>query len=102
MSLEHKPVHGMNNDEIDALNKWASDFRKAGPAMQGLANTAKAIHRDMIGSPVWRVAEGQPEAGRERPTDQDPWSIGAPKVNYVDHIETLGDSDGSPAEEGDA
>jgi hypothetical protein len=96
-----KPVQGMNPEELAALNKWASDFRKVAPQLAQLASSSQGIHKAMLEAPVWRVAEGRPPGDMPRPEEKkDPFSIGAPKVNYVDHIDTSRDSHESPDTEG--
>lgn len=92
-------VRDMNAEELAALNDWATAMRQAMPAMQGMAASARSIRDRMIESPQWQILEGR------QPTDEtikpgDPWRTGAPKINYVDHIETQGDSSGSPDLEG--
>lgn len=101
MTMPRKPVHGMTPTELAALNNWAAAMRAAKPKLKETAQVAQAIHKEMVAAPVWRVAEGQPEVGMERPAQQkDPWSIGPPKVNYVDHIDRLSDSHESVDERG--
>lgn len=93
MTMQRKVVRGMNPEELAALNDWANTMRRAAPQMRATATAAKTITEAMIGAPVWRMAEGTPEFGHQKPTNEDPWKIGAPKVNYVEHIETIGDSE---------
>lgn len=98
MNMKRKPVHGASPEQLAALNKWAADFRKAAPAMQRTAAAAKKIHQDMLAAPLWRAVEGQVPADMQRPVEaKDPFSIGAPKVNYVKHIDIPGDPHESPA-----
>jgi hypothetical protein len=85
--LKIVPVQGISPEQLAALNKWAADYREAKPKLAAIAKTAKDIHGRAVAAPVWRVAEGTPEPGQEKPTDMPGWNIGAPKVNYVDHIE---------------
>jgi hypothetical protein len=99
--LRRKPVSGMDPEQLAALNQWASDFRKVAPKMAELAGSSQAMHKAMLEAPVWRVVEGTPPAGELRPEEvKDPWAIGAPKVNYVDHIDVPGDSSESRDEKG--
>lgn len=95
MIRRQMPVHGITPEQLEALNKWAADLTKAMPEMTRMAQTAKAIHRDMVNAPKWQIAQGDPVAGAPK-VMEDMWSIGAPKINYVDHIDRPGDSDGSP------
>lgn len=97
---QRKAVHGMKPEEIAALNQWAKDFTKVAPMMRQTAMAARKISEEMIAAPVWRMAEGSAPGGAPRPEDQPAWNIGAPKVNYVDHIDMIGDSPESPDNEG--
>lgn len=100
MTKQRKAVHGMNPEQLAALNKWAGDMRKAAPMMKETAAAARKISEEMIAAPVWRMAEGSAPGGAPRPAEQPAWNIGAPKVNYVDHIDRIGDSAESPDDEG--
>lgn len=54
------------------------------------AQMAKRIHQELVDAPQWRIAETpKPD---NAPTEE-VWSIGAPKVNYVDHIQLNDEED---------
>jgi hypothetical protein len=99
MSMKIKPVQGVSPEQLAALNKWAADYRTALPTIERMVGTAKEIHARTVAAPIWRVAEGSPEAGQE-PMPELKWDIGAPKVNYVDHIDVSTDSPESVNDEG--
>ena len=101
MSMKVTPVQGISAEELAALNRWAHDFREAKPVLASLAKTAKEIHAQTVAAPIWRIAEGAPAAGEEK-MPEFKWDIGAPTVNYVDHIDVSTDTPVSVKDEGSA
>jgi hypothetical protein len=96
--LKVVPVQGVSPEQLAALNKWAADYRERMPQVAGIVNVAKDIHRQAVAAPVWRVAEGTPEVGCDKAPEVS-WNIGAPKVNYVDHIEVSATDSGESVNE---
>lgn len=75
----------LTDEQRDAFIQFAKDCAEAGPAMQDMHNVARTIHGHMIRAKEWSIATGvAPEGARP---NGETWNIGAPKVNYVDHIE---------------
>lgn len=85
--LKPKPVTGLDAKQLAALNDWASTYRTTLPKMAEIATAARKVNQEMIAAPVWRAVEGEPEPGKPKPSFDQQWNIGPPKVNYVDNIE---------------
>lgn len=88
-----KVVHAKNLDKLTpeqraALATWMRDMRKMLPAMQELERTAKSVYQAILDAPTWTIVEGEPMPGNE-PSVEQLWNVGAPQVNYVDHIEPI-------------
>ena len=85
-----KPIKRVDLSKLDAEQKAAlqaflTNCRMAAPHVQEMQDAAKAVFANMIRSPQWGIADGeQPENGTPR---ESLWHVGAPEVNYVDHIE---------------
>jgi hypothetical protein len=85
-----KVLKEMSPEERAALRDWAEQYKKVQPEMERMAKAAKEIHRQMVDAPTWRVVEGQPLPGAEKPSlPTDLWNTGGPTINYVDHIEPI-------------
>jgi hypothetical protein len=74
-------VSKLTPDERAALSQLVRDAKAAGPDIKALRDTAKTVFSQWLKSPRWGIAEGEGEQ------PQDLWHVGAPTVNYVDHIE---------------
>jgi len=68
-------------DERAAFVQLVRDAQAAAPHMKEVQDTARTVFAQWLKSPKWGVAEG------EEKQPQDLWHVGAPAVNYVDHIE---------------
>jgi hypothetical protein len=71
-------VSMLTADERAALAQLIRDAKTAAPDIKAMQDTAQAVFAQWLKSTQWGVTEGEPE---------DPWRVGAPAVNYVDHIE---------------
>lgn len=72
-----------------ALAKFAGDFQKAMPHMAAAAKTAQKVHQSMLDAPTWSLVENsKPTTPAE---DPQMWTVGHAQVNYVDHIDTIGE-----------
>ena len=81
-----KPVKRVDLSKLDAEQKAAlqaflTNCRMAAPHVQEMQEAAKAVFADMVRAPQWGIAEAQ-----DKPRES-LWHVGAPEVNYVDHIE---------------
>ena len=84
-------LHLLDGQQRETLSKFQKDFQTALPAMNELAQTAKAMHEAMIHAPGWQIMENEKPDAPVQPPGM--WSVGHAKVNYVDHIETEGAQD---------
>jgi hypothetical protein len=80
----------MTPDQQAALTKWQKDFRTVWPQMQKTGVLAQRIFKEMVDAPQWQIAETERPEGVSEPQM---WTVGHAKVNYVDHIDTRGDSE---------
>lgn len=85
-NMKKVPVKDISAEELAALNEWASKMREAQPKLAQMGRQARAVHKATVEAPRWSLAVTDMEA-LKAPVSQDPWSIGAPKVNHVSHIE---------------
>lgn len=74
----------LNSEQRAAFIQFAKDCKQAAPNVTEMQQTAQAVFAHWLKSPEWHIAEGE-NPGSKPP--QDLWHVGAPKVNYVDHIE---------------
>lgn len=80
--LNQKTVSGLDAEQLSALNDFARTYREALPRMNEIAAAAMKVRDDFISADTWRMVEGD-NAGQPQPL----WSVGPPKINYVDSIE---------------
>lgn len=71
-------VSKLNPEQRAALAQLIRDCQQSAPDMKAMQDTAKQVFAQWLKAPQWGVAE----ADRE-----DLWHVGAPAINYVDHIE---------------
>lgn len=77
-------ISKLSDEQRAALGQFIRDAKSAEPYLRELRETAQDVFKQWMHSPQWSIVDG------ERPDDAAPqqtWSIGAPKVTYVDHIE---------------
>lgn len=74
----------LTHEQRAALGQFIRDAKAAAPHIQEMRDTSQELFKQWIASPSWQIAEG--EKPDDPPTPKQ-WNIGAPKVNYVDHIE---------------
>lgn len=71
----------LNPQQRAAVIQFVKDCQQAAPQVEEMQQTAQAVFAHWLRAPQWHIAEG------ENPQPQDLWHVGAPEVNYVDHIE---------------
>lgn len=81
-------LHLLDGQQRQALGQFAKDAQKVLPHMQAAAEAAKTLHRAMIDTPIWRIADGEKPDAMDPDTQPKQWTVGHAEVNYVDHIET--------------
>lgn len=89
-------IHLLSGQQREELGKFQKDLNKAMPHMMEMATTAKRLNQAMIDTPLWRVVDNAPV--QPQPEDfEEPkmWTVGHAKVNYVDHIKTSADDEGT-------
>lgn len=79
----------LSAEQQEALVQWQKDFKKVLPELQKTAVVAQRLFQEMLDASTWQIAVDEQPAGVEEPKM---WTVGHVKVNYVDHIETRGDS----------
>lgn len=84
-----KPIKRVDLSKLDpqqraAFLQFVRDCKQAAPHVEEMQKTAQQVFAHWLRAPQWHIAEGQ-HAGA--PPKQNPWHVGAPQVNYVDHIE---------------
>ena len=83
-------IHMLDAEQKAALARFQQDFNKALPHITAVGAAAKRLHQEMVSAPYWQIADTQkPDDAPE----QQMWSVGHAKVNYVDHIEHEGTQD---------
>jgi hypothetical protein len=83
-------VPPLNLEQRQALADFAKHMQANRRIFAETAQVAKRIHQEMINAPQWRIAETpKPEDAPE----QQVWTIGPPKVNYVDHIQLMSEDE---------
>ena len=85
-----KPVKRVDLSKLSpeqraALIQFVRDAKTVAPQMDEIRDTARAMFAQIVKAPKLGIAEAEPP-GATRPP-QDLWHVGAPEVNYVDHIE---------------
>jgi hypothetical protein len=78
----------LNPEQRAAVIQFAKDCAQAAPQVQEIQQTAAAVFREWLRSPQWGISEGEPPQAQPQ---QNLWHVGAPQVNYVDHIERASD-----------
>lgn len=85
-------LHLLSGDQQQALGKFQKDLKTAMPHMVEMATAAKRLHQGMLDAPFWRVMDGPRPDEAEEPQE---WTVGHAQVNYVDHIKTTMDNEGT-------
>lgn len=86
---QHKVA--LSPEQKESLTQWQKDFKKVFPAIQQSAGIAQRLFQEVMDAPIWQINEGpQLEEQVEPPK---PWTVGHAKVEYVNRIETKGDSE---------
>lgn len=85
-----KPVKRVDLSKLSpeqraALGQFLRDSKRAAPQVEEMRQTAQQVFAHLLKTPEWQLAEAEPPQG-ERPQES-LWHVGAPEVNYVDHIE---------------
>jgi hypothetical protein len=74
----------LNPEQRAALIQWIKDVKALEPVIKQAREEAQTIFAETVKAPQWRIAEAPCDG--EKP-QQELWHVGAPEVNYVDHIE---------------
>jgi hypothetical protein len=77
-------------EQRDAFIQFVKDCRAAAPQIEEFKQTMQQVFVEMVRAPRWSLhdAEGAPPPGLD-----ELWHVGAPVVNYVDHIDIERPSD---------
>lgn len=87
-------VTGYTPEQKRALLAFQQRVKATAAQRNEMAQAARAAFAATATAPEWTIATGHyPEAGKPPTDDDQHWNIGAPQVNYVDHIEGI-DGDG--------
>jgi hypothetical protein len=73
----------LNPEQRAALIQWIKDIKTLEPVIKEVREDAQTIFAQTVKAPELRVAEAPLDGDRP----QELWHVGAPEVNYVDHIE---------------
>lgn len=71
-------VPPLDDEQLEAVNTFAEDFRAAVPVMMHAGQTAQRIWHEIVRSPTLSIPE--------KPDDvsADMWSVGHAKINYTE------------------
>lgn len=82
-------LHMLTPEQRAALAKYARDMQTAKPQLRHLADTSMQVYQSMLDAQTWHIADAPLPPDTKEPPEQKVWTIGAPKVNYVDHIDHI-------------
>jgi hypothetical protein len=83
-NVKRVDVSKLSVEQRAALGQFIRDAKSAEPYIREVQDTAQEVFQAWLRSAQWSIVEG------DNPEDAKPsklWNIGAPQVNYVDHIE---------------
>lgn len=87
-------LSGFSAKQRRALADFQKQLKATVAQRNELAKAARAAYAATVTAPTWNLAEGEyPGEGQPPDLQEQHWNIGAPQVNYVDHIEGI-DTDG--------
>lgn len=83
---------GFSPEQRHALIEVQRRLKETAAQRQEMADAARAAFAATVQAPTWNIVEGQyPLKGLPPQDAAQHWNVGAPKVNYVDHIEGIDD-----------
>lgn len=82
MKTKKVDLSKLSPDQREAFIKFYRDCRSFAGTREEIQQTAQAVFQEFVKSPTWEISEG-PAPGDQ---PQKLWHVGAPEVNYVDHI----------------
>jgi hypothetical protein len=74
----------LTSEQRAAFIQFVKDCQQAAPQVKEMQQTAQEVFDAWVRSPEWGISEGERPESAPR---QSLWHVGAPQVNYVDHIE---------------
>jgi len=81
-------LHTFTPEQRKVIVQWAKDFREAMPKIMEIRQAAQNTYDAYINAPGWHISEApKPQDPPDHEVEPEQWTMGPPKVNFVDHIE---------------